>query len=198
MAKLYFRYGTVGSAKTLNLLAVSHNYRSQKKKVVVVKPKFDIRFGAELVQSRAGISQVADCILDRDGIVENVLLSGAHCVLADEAQFFTKRTVDNLREISYSRNIPVICYGLRADFRGDLFEGSRRLLEVADTIEEVKTTCHFCNKKATQNLKHVNGTPTLEGPSVDLGAEEVFLPACFACYVSQLGSREVPRAVGEF
>ena len=104
----------------------------------------------------------------------------------DEAQFLSKSVIDQLRAIASVQNIPVICYGLRTDFRGNLFEGSKRLFEVADSIEEIKTTCTFCNRKAIFNLKLVEGKPTLTGPSIELGAEEKYLPACASCYREQL------------
>jgi thymidine kinase len=102
--------------------------------------------------------------------------------LVDEAQFLSCKLVEQLRDLSLDLGIPVICYGLRSDFRGELFVGSKRLFELADAVEEVKSTCAFCNKKATMNLKHINGVPSIEGASVELGGEEKFLPACFTCY----------------
>jgi thymidine kinase len=111
-------------------------------------------------------------------------------VLVDEAQFLTPEQVDELRDLTQKAAVPVICYGLRTDFRSALFEGSRRLLEVADSIEEVKTTCAFCNRKAVLNLKSVGGAPTLAGPSRQLGAEELYLPVCYAHYTSKLGIRD--------
>lgn len=98
----------------------------------------------------------------------------------------TAEIIEELREITLSLDIPVICYGLRTDFRSHLFEGSKRILEIADSIEEVKATCHFCNKKSIVNLKHVDGVATTDGPSVDLGAEEKYFPSCFGCYCKQL------------
>jgi thymidine kinase len=100
----------------------------------------------------------------------------------DEAQFLSTSFVDQLRDMSIRLDVPVICYGLRTDFRTELFEGARRLLEVADEISEVKTTCFFCDSRALFNLKFANGKPTREGPAIDLGAEEKYLPACARCY----------------
>ncbi len=183
MAKLYFRYGTVGSAKTLNLLAVCHNYRSQGKEVFLVKPELDVRFGREKVRSRAGLEMNADLLVCKETIIPREKLQGISCILVDEAQFVSKEIIDQLRAISLEMDIPVICYGLRTDFKTYLFEGSRRLLELADSIEEVKSTCYFCNKKSIFNLKHVNGVATREGPSIQLGAEELYFPVCNRCYV---------------
>lgn len=186
MAKLYFRYGTVGSAKTLNLLAVAHNYRQQGKRVALMKPGLDIRFGETAIRSRAGLEDTADILLSPDSVIDTTPLVGLNCILVDEAQFLSTSVINQLREISWKMDIPIICYGLRSDFRANLFEGSRRLLEVADSIEEVKTTCAFCNRKAVMNLKHVNGVATTQGPSIDLGSEEKYFPACFRCYQEQV------------
>ena len=186
MAKLYFRYGTVGSAKTLNLLAVAHNYERQGKPVVVMKPAVDTRFGTSKVASRAGLDREADLLLEADTEVPPGLLDSCNCILVDEAQFLSAFVIDQLWEITNSRNIPVICYGLRTDFRTHLFEGSRRLLELADSIEEIKTTCADCNRKAVFNLKSVDGKPTLDGPSRTLGCEELYLPVCPTHYAEKL------------
>lgn len=194
MAKLYFRHGTVSSAKTLNLLAVAHNYRSQGKQVVLIKPALDDRFGAEVIRSRVGIEQPADIKVLADSQIDRKEFNGVSCILVDEAQFCSASVIDQLRAVSIDLNIPVICYGLRADFRTNLFEGSRRLFELADSIEEVKTTCAFCNRKAITNLKHVNGVATLEGPAVALGAEEKYFPACYACYKEQHAIASLERA----
>jgi thymidine kinase len=188
MAKLYFRHGTMGSAKTMNLLAVAHNYQSQGKKVVLIKPRVDDRYGASTIKSRSGLEkeahmQVSDeTILDRNGI------EGAACILVDEAQFLSPSVVEQLRQISRELDIPVICYGLRTDFRTRLFDGSKRLMELADSIEEVKTTCFYCTRKAIFNLKLINGKATLDGPTIDLGAEEKYLPVCANCYTKQINN----------
>ena len=182
MAKLYFRHGTVGSAKTLNLLAVAHNYQAQGKRVVLIKPKLDSRFGEAVIRSRAGLEKPADIVVDDDDRLEDGRFDGVACVLVDEVQFLRPAVIDELRRISRDRDVPVICYGLRTDFRTQLFDGARRLLEIADSIEELKTTCYFCDRKAIFNLKLLNGAPTLAGPSVELGGEEKYLPACAACY----------------
>ena len=193
MAKLYFRYGTVGSAKTLNLLAVAHNYRQQGKKILLMKPDIDARFGKDLIKSRAGLEQVADVIIQSDTSLLAMDLKGLSCILVDEAQFLSSKTIDELRIITLEWDLPVICYGLRTDFKSFLFEGSRRLMEVADSIEEVKVTCHYCNHKAIMNLKHVNGVAVNEGPSVELGADEKYLPSCFKCYRSELQKAKSSR-----
>ena len=186
MAKLYFRHGTVGSAKTLNLLAVAHNYRQQNKRVLLMKPSLDTRFGEATIRSRAGLDCEADLLLHADTRLDDDDFRGLHCALVDEAQFVSPAVIDQLRRITLELEVPVICYGLRTDFRGQLFDGARRLFEMADSIEEVKTTCAFCNRKAIMNLKHTNGVATVDGPSIDLGAEEKYFPSCYRCYVEQL------------
>ena len=185
MAKLYFRYGAVGSAKTLNLLAVAHNYRLQSKEVLLIKPQVDERFGVNLVKSRAGLSAEADIVLangDEAALLDAEGLAGISCVLVDEAQFLTTRQIEMLRELTVRFDVPVICYGLRTDFKSRLFPASQRLFELADSVEEVKTTCFFCNRKAIFNMKHSNGKATMDGPVIDLGCEEKYFPSCFQCY----------------
>ncbi len=186
MAKLYFRYGTVGSAKTLNLLAVAHSYGQQNKRVLVMKPAFDDRFGESVVKSRAGLERDADLLLEPTTDFNPDQFEEVCCILVDEAQFLSKHVIDQLRSLAIELDIPVICYGLRSDFRTELFEGSRRLFELADEISEIKTTCFFCNRRALFNLKFLNGKPTVEGPSIELGAEEKYLPACAGCYAEHL------------
>jgi len=215
-AKLYFRHGVVSAAKTLNLLAVAHTYRTQGKNVLLLKPAVDTRFGAELVQSRVKsmaapadlvVHSATDVYASIDAIVKEKAaaapsssssggtsssggLGGSassdahavHCVLVDECQFLEPAHVDQLRDVATALSIPVICYGLRTDFRTHLFPGSRRLLELSDVIEEIKTTCYYCNRKAVFNLKHVDGTPDFDGPTVQLGADERYYPTCSTCY----------------
>lgn len=187
MAKLYFRYGAMGSAKTLNLLAVRHNYEVQGKRVLLIKPAVDVRYGEDTVRSRAGLEHRADLILGPGQRLNEEQLEGLHCILVDECQFLSTDLVDHLRELSVTHNIPVIAYGLRTDFRARLFEGSQRLMEVADSIEEVKTTCKFCNRKAVFNLRHDSeGNAIVDGPTVHLG-DACYSPACYPCYRSKIG-----------
>ena len=185
MAKLYFRHGTVGSAKTLNLLAVAHNYRQQSKQVVLLKPEMDTRFGRERIKSRAGLEMAADILVAPHTKLLNLEWKDVDCILVDEAQFL-KTHIEELRTLTLEKDIPVICYGLRTDFKTNLFEGSLRLMELADSIEEVKATCHYCHRKSIVNLKHVDGKPIAEGPTVQLGAEEHDSPACYRCYTNVL------------
>ncbi len=190
MAKLYFRYGTVGSAKTLNLLAVGHNYRSQGKKILLMKPDLDVRFGKDRIKSRAGLEMQADLLIVNEKSLQGIDYTGVSCILVDEAQFLPAKVIDEFRRITLDWEIPIICYGLRTDFKSHLFEGTMRLMELADSIEEVKATCYYCNRKSIMNLKHVDGQATNEGPIVDLGAEEKYFPTCYHCY-----RREIDKAL---
>lgn len=182
MAKLYFRYGVVGSAKTLNLLAVAHNYRQQKKNVCLLKPAVDTRFGRDTIATRAGLSVKADWVIPENGDIVTPDPKTLSCVLVDEAQFLPIRAVEILHQLAHGKNVPVICYGLRTDFRLELFPAAKRLFELADTIEEIKTTCTDCDKKAVFNLRLRDNCPTLDGPIIDLGCEDKHLPVCANCY----------------
>jgi len=176
----------MGSAKTLNLLAVRHNYELQGKKVILMKPRSDDRFGAQFVRSRAGLSYEADLLLEEDTTFQKDMFEGLHCVLVDEGQFLSPQVVEALRQVTYEFDVPVIAYGLRTDFATRLFPGSRRLMELADAIEEVKTTCMFCNRKAVFNLRHDDqGQAIVDGPQVMLGADAQYSPVCHGCYVER-------------
>ncbi len=182
VAKLYFRYGTMDSAKSMNLLAVAHNYRKQGKRVLLIKPRLDVRFGSGKISSRSGLEAEADLLVDDDTVLEPGDFRGYDCLLVDEAQFLPPAIIEDLRRITVDPGIPVICYGLRTDFRTRLFPGAQRLMELADGIEEVKVTCQYCQRKAICNLRFVNGTPTVVGPQIQLGAEESYAPVCWAHY----------------
>lgn len=186
MAKLYFRYGTMDSAKSLNLLAVAHNYRQQGKRVALLKPKLDDRFGAEVIASRSGLQKPVDLLIEPDSELDAPFFADLDCVLVDEAQFLSPRVIEQLRGLTRTHNVPVICYGLRTDFQTRLFPGSRRLLELADSIEEIKVTCQYCNRKAIFNMRLVDGAPVREGEQVQLGANESYKPVCHDCYEKRL------------
>lgn len=150
MPKLYFRHGPMNSSKTANLLMVAYNYKAQGKKVILMKPSIDNRFGEQIIKSRAVEEMSADIlILPCRRVFE--LQKDVSCVLVDEAQFLTSINIEGLRDLS--QHVPVICYGLRTDYRSYLFPGSKRLLELADTIEEIKTICVNCDRKAIINAK---------------------------------------------
>ena len=196
MAKLYFRHGTMDSAKTLNLLAVAHNYRSQGKRVILMKPRLDDRFGSRTIASRAGLEARADLLVDADTRLDPKEFEGVDCVLVDEAQFLSTAVIEQLRELTLRPGMPVICYGLRTDFRTRLFPGSQRLMELADSIEEVKVTCQFCNRKAIFNLRLINGKGTLTGEQVELGANDRYAPVCCVCYDREVGLASAAASTG--
>lgn len=179
--KLYFRYGTMNSSKTMNMLMTAHNYDQQKKKIIVIKPKLDDRFGTDLVKSRTGFKRVADYVIDKNERIPPSYGIDVTCVLVDEAQFFTSDQIDDLRLLTLTT--PVICYGLRTDYRSMLFPGSKRLMELADSIEEIKTICTYCLKKSILNMKYVDGCVVKSGNGdPDLGCEEKYLPVCWNCW----------------
>lgn len=196
MAKLYFRYGAMGSAKTMNLLAVAHNYEQQGKHVKLLKPAVDDRFGCDLIRSRTGLERKADLCVNDDTVLDYEFFAGIDCIIVDECQFLSAFVIHQLRNITVDLDIPVICYGLRTNFMTRLFEGSRRLMEVADSIEEVKTTCAFCNRKAVFNIKLHHGHACTAGAEVELGAEELYQPTCCRCFEKMTGSRNPLRNNG--
>ncbi len=182
MAKLYFRYGTMDSAKSMNLLAVAHNYRKQGKRVLLIKPKLDTRFGSSKIASRCGLEAEADLMLEEGQTLDPQDFAEIDCVLVDEAQFLSPRIIEDFRRITVDPGVPVICYGLRTDFRTKLFPGAARLMELADRIEEVKVTCQYCAKKAICNLRIVDGVAAVDGPQILLGADEQYVPVCWGHY----------------
>lgn len=174
MAKLYFRYGAMGSSKTANALMVKYNYEERGQKVLLVKPNIDTRDGDRIVKSRCGLE--SECTLFDE--INDSILEGYSCVIVDEAQFLSKSQVDYIIHIVDELNTPVVCYGLRADFKGNLFEGSAALLAAADTIEEIKTIC-WCGKKATYNARfNKNGEVVKTGAQVVLGANDKYIGLC--------------------
>ena len=173
MAKLYFRYGAMGSSKTANAVMVQYNYQERGRKVLMLKPKLENRDGATIVRSRCGLE--AQCRVGEE--LGEISLDGIECVIVDESHFLTAEQVKQLVDIVDERDIPVICYGLRSDFRGELFEGSRELLRWADTIEEIKTIC-WCGRKATFNARVQNGHIVREGEQIMMGGNSAYVSLC--------------------
>ena len=173
MAKLYFRYGAMGSSKTANAIMVQYNYQERNQRVLMVKPQLENRDGERVVRSRCGLS--AQCVFMEE--LSGLDVSAYDCVIVDEAQFLTKAQVAELVRIVDELNVPVIAYGLRADFRGEFFEGSQWLMCWADTIEEVKTIC-WCGKKATCNARVQNGRVVKEGDQILLGGDGQYVSLC--------------------
>lgn len=183
MAKLYFRYGTMGSGKSIDLLKVAYNYKERGQKVFLLTAGIDDRYGKSKITTRIGISEDAETFDKNTNLykmIEN-LEEKPDCILVDEAQFLSKDNVKQLSDIVDFFLIPVICYGLRTDFKGELFEGSQYLLAISDKIEEIKTICE-CGRKATYNLRMINGKPTIKGEQVLIGGNESYIAMCRKCY----------------
>ena len=176
MAKLYFRYGAMGSSKTANALMVRYNYMERGKNALLIKPSTDMRDGHYRIWSRCGLE--AECILMEELDLEKVKAHEYDCIIVDEAQFLSKEQVELLADVVDDYDVPVICYGLKTDFQGNFFPGSHWLLARADTIEEVKTIC-WCGRKATQNARlDGKGRITKEGEQVVLGANDTYISLC--------------------
>ncbi|MBQ7831510.1 MAG: thymidine kinase [Clostridia bacterium] len=183
MAKLYFKYGAMGSSKTANALITKFNYEERGMKVWLIKPSIDVRDGADAVRSRIGLSAKAHIATpDEDLFTEYGKNSDCDVIIADECQFFTAKQVDELRRIVDELNVPVLCYGLRTDFLTHLFEGSRRLFEVADSVTEIKTICS-CGKKAIVNARiDSEGKIVTEGGQILLGGNDSYVAMCHSCW----------------
>ncbi len=173
MAKLYFRYGAMGSSKTANAIMVQYNYQERGQKALMLKPRLDNRDGERVVASRSGLS--APCLYMEE--LDQVNVKDYHCIIVDEAQFLTKAQVEELVRIVDEEHVPVVAYGLRTDFRGEFFEGSLWLMAWADSIEEVKTIC-WCGRKATYNARLYNGRVIKTGEQVMLGGNESYTSLC--------------------
>ncbi len=183
MAKLYFKYGAMGSSKTANALITKFNYEERGMRVWLIKPSIDDRDGADVVRSRIGLSAHAYIATpDADLYDEFTKLDGYHAVIADECQFFTEKQVDQLRRIVDELDIPVLCFGLRTDFLTRLFDGSRRLFEVADSINEIKTICS-CGSKAIVNARiDGEGNVITHGGQILIGGNDSYVAMCHSCW----------------
>ncbi len=183
MAKVYFYYSAMNAGKSTNLLQSAYNYNERGMECVLFIPEIDDRFGKGTITSRIGLSSPAVCIGKETNLflyVEKKVLEGQKlsCVLVDESQFLSRQQVLQLTNIADVLNIPVLAYGLRTDFLGQLFEGSRYLLAWADELEELRTVC-FCGKKATMNMRQdKDGNPVVCGEQVDIGAEDKYTTLC--------------------
>lgn len=184
MAKLYYRFGSMGSSKTANALMVKFNYEELGQKVLLLRPSIDTRDSKGVITSRIGLSSEVFDIEEDENIYETLVHTLSHknslyyhCIIVDEAQFLTREHVVQLSNIVDRLNIPVICYGLRADFQGNLFPGSAALMALADTIEEIKTIC-WCGKKAIMNARISDGKVIYEGPQVLIGSNKNYISLC--------------------
>jgi thymidine kinase len=182
MAKLYFYYSAMNAGKSTIMLQSSYNYRERGMSTLVLTPAIDTRAGAGRVKSRIGLEATANAFVAADDLL--ALTKAEHakqkisCVLVDEAQFLSRAQVDQLAEVTDGLGIPVLCYGLRTDFQGNLFPGSERLLAIADNLNEIKTICH-CGRKATMNLRvDATGRAVLEGEQIEIGGNERYVAVC--------------------
>jgi len=189
MSKLYFRYGAMNCGKSALLMQVAHNYEENGKKVIVIKSKVDTK-GNDHLSSRIGLKRKVDIIIDQNESFEKYYdewVNNIDCILVDEAQFLNKNQIQELWMASKILEIPVICYGLKTDFKSELFEGSKRLLELADEIEELITICS-CGKRAKFNARYINGKFATDGDEVLIDGEEdnvEYRPMCGKCYIKE-------------
>lgn len=200
MAKLYFKYGAMGSSKTAQALITKYNYEENDLNVWLLKPSADDRDGVQILRSRIGLEASADIISPETDIFrrfETEKLGQVDVIIVDECQFFTSEQIDQLREIVDAYNLPVMCFGLRTDFQTKLFPGSRRLMEVADSILEIKTICD-CGAKATVNARIDSGGHIVtEGAQVVLGGNDSYIAMCHKCYMRGIREHRVIRLHGQ-
>lgn len=188
MAKLYFRYGAMNCGKTTNLLQTYHNYQERGMEPVLLKPSVDTKAESH-VQSRLGVEKEVDYLINPLDDITHVLKDNdddSDVIIVDESQFLTRRQVDQLFSIAVLWDVPVLCYGLRTDFQSNAFEGSARLLELAHSLEEMKTICR-CGKKATLNARLVDGVFVREGSQIAIDGVVQYESVCPACYFTEVG-----------
>ena len=192
MAKLYFKYGAMGSSKTAQALITKFNYEERGMRVWLIKPALDDRDGATVLRSRIGLEAESDTVAASEDLWERFLAerAGVDVIIADECQFFTEAHVDALRRIVDECNIPVLCFGLRTDFLCHLFTGSKRLFEVADSIAEIKTICD-CGAKATVNARVADGRIVTEGDQVMLGGNDSYVAMCHKCWRQRIQLQKI-------
>ena len=185
MAKLYFKYGAMGSSKTAQALITKYNYEENDMKVWLIKPSADTRDGVSILRSRIGLQAEVEIATPDTNIYDRYVaehVGKCDAVIVDECQFLTPEQIGQLRAIVDDYNVPVMCFGLRTDFRTHLFPGSHRLMELADCIEEIKTMCD-CGAKATVNARINDGYIVTEGAQVVLGGNDCYIAMCHRCYV---------------
>ena len=193
MAKLYFKYGAMGSSKSAQALITKFNYEERGMSVWLIKPALDNRDGALTIRSRIGLEAQAEAIAAEDDIRELYRRRGRpDVIIADEAQFLAPQQIDQLRELVDFENLPVLCFGLRTDFRTQLFPGSRRLMELADSITEIKTIC-TCGAKATVNARLLDGRVVTEGAQVLLGGNDSYVAMCHACWKKRIAGQAMEQ-----
>ena len=198
MAKLYFKYGAMGSSKSAQALITKFNYEELGMTVWLIKPSIDTRDGADIVKSRIGLQCRAQIITTKQNIVDEYHSAGKHdVIIADEAQFFTPEQIDQLRALVDEEDLPVLCFGLRTDFLTHLFPGSQRLMELADSLTEIKTVC-ACGRKATVNARlDASGRILTQGSQVFLGGNDSYVAMCHACRRKRIAREAAERAAKE-
>lgn len=191
MAKLYFKYGAMGSSKSAQALITQFNYEELGMAVWLIKPSVDVRDGADIVRSRIGLARRAQVIFPQDNLLDAFAQAGTFdVIIADEAQFLTPDQIDQLRQIVDEQDVPVLCFGLRTDFLTHLFPGSQRLLELADSITEIKTVC-ACGAKATVNARlDSQGRVVTQGHQVFLGGNDSYQAMCHRCWRKKIRQQQ--------
>lgn len=187
MAKLYFKYGAMGSSKSAQALITQFNYEELGMSVWLIKPSIDIRDGADIIRSRIGLERSAQVITPEQNIIDAYRKAGKFdVIISDEAQFFTPKQIDQLRTIVDEDDVPVLCFGLRTDFLTHFFPGAQRLMELADSITEIKTVC-ACGRKATVNARiDGSGKIVTEGSQILLGGNDSYVAMCHQCWKKKI------------
>jgi thymidine kinase len=189
MAKLYFKYGAMGSSKTAQALITKFNYEERHMNVWLIKPATDVRDGSDIIRSRIGLSDTAERVLPDTDLLHrfrSIQPKRIDVIISDECQFFSEKQIEQLRRIVDEYSIPVLCFGLRTDFLAHLFPGSRRLFELADSISEIKTICN-CGSKATINARiDEEGRIITTGDQVLLGGNDCYLAMCHRCWQNRI------------
>ena len=200
MAKLYFKYGAMGSSKTAQALITKYNYEENDLNVWLIKPSADVRDGANILRSRIGLQAEVEIITPGTDVYQlfaQTRKDSCDVIIVDECQFLLPEQIDQLRSVVNDFGTPVMCFGLRTDFQTKLFPGSRRLMEVADTIQEIKTICD-CGAKATVNARiDGNGHIVTQGAQVVLGGNDSYIAMCHKCYVTGIRERKVIKLHGQ-
>ena len=191
MAKLYFKYGAMGSSKSAQALITQFNYEELGMKVWLIKPSIDDRDGKNIIRSRIGLQREAQVITPEENILETFAgIPDVDVIIADEAQFFTPEQIDQLRTIVDDEDLPVLCFGLRTDFLTHFFPGAMRLMELADSLTEIKTVC-ACGRKATVNARiDENGKVITEGGHILLGGNDSYVAMCHKCWKNKIRAQE--------
>ena len=191
MAKLYFKYGAMGSSKSAQALITQFNYEELGMTVWLIKPSVDTRDGADIIRSRIGLERTAQIITPEQDIVEEYKRAGkCDVIISDEAQFFTPAQIGQLRTLVDEEDIPVLCFGLRTDFLTHFFPGAQRLMELADSITEIKTVC-ACGRKATVNARiDGRGHIVTEGSQILLGGNDSYVAMCHKCWKEKIKTQE--------